>query len=130
MTLPLKMIYDYEPDGSRRPVWLIADLDNINWDQDSLFLDVRSVFHWDIYDFTDDLIGCSVQLEDIVFSVSRKNQFGIRLKSIKHRTKHKGLDYKSILRFIIQVSDIKLVYELAEGVFDYNFLSSSNSLSN
>lgn len=114
----LHLFYDYNPDGSERPVWLGIDIDVIPWQQSTLYIDVQSVYKKDIYDFHDDIIGCSVYLDELLLSSYFPNQLGINLSSIQERLLTQGMDSHLIKRLIVQVCDVKNILMIGEVMFE------------
>lgn len=117
MNNKILVFYDYNPDGSERPVWLAAEINSIPWEQSSFYIDVESIHKRDVYDFNDDIIGCSVFLEELLLSPMEINKVGINLSRLKKRLSNQGINPPMIERFIIQICDIAEILYLGEAVF-------------
>lgn len=97
------LYYDYDPDGSKRPVWLTIPFDHEQQTDEYVpfYVDAQDYEAEYVGELNDDWIGCSVQLEELVVG-KKQNEFGIKLHKIIDRVG----DLSGIDRFIIQVSDI------------------------
>jgi len=114
----LTMYHSHESNDEIRPVWLAIDFDmnGVPWTQKSLYVDVNAYETKDIYDFMDDIIGCSVYLEEL-FADPEGRQLGFNLNAIFNRLRSSGLDPTLIERFIVQVCDMQEVLECAKEMF-------------
>lgn len=105
------LYYDYEPDGSKRPVWLCVPFDY------NLVTDDYIPFHIDcdnfsrdfVGDFDDSVSGCSVHLQEITLGM-RHNEIGVKINDIKNRI---GQEIYTIERLILQVCDVAEVLSSA-----------------
>lgn len=102
------LIYDYNPDGSRRPVWLLVDIEDPKCicQKKSLYVDVRNPKLEFVGAFDDNFLGCSVTSNELMTGRT-DNEFGINLVSLKDRISDQMTNVK---RLIIQVCDITEIF--------------------
>jgi hypothetical protein len=116
---PLITVFqDYEPEGHTRAVWIGIDfeIEGVPWTKKIEHIDLNHYETQDIYDFHDNVVGCSVRLEEITASYI-PNHIGINLGKISERLLGEGQDPIKIERFILQVCDVQEVLASVEEVF-------------
>lgn len=118
MNVKISLIYDYDPDGSKRNMWFVIDFkDPIPWTEQSMYLKVCSLESKDINELQDDLIGCSINLEELLVSPIGPDFLGFNLHAIQDRLSSVGIEATKIERFIVQAVDAKEVLTYTENVF-------------
>ena len=105
--MKVRLFHDYEPDGSIKPIWLGIDFEGgVPWTQKSIKVDVSNYELQDIYDFEDHIIGCSIELGELMASYLGDTYLGFNLEAIQERLMVQGMDPMKIERFIMLVSDV------------------------
>lgn len=107
------LYYDYEPDGSRRPVWLTIPFDNEKHADKytPFYVDAQDYVAEYVGDLNDDWVGCSVYLEELAVGAN-PNEFGVKTNKIADRVG----ELSGIERFIVQVSDIVEVMSYSKSL--------------
>ncbi|RYM02770.1 hypothetical protein EWH99_10545 [Sporolactobacillus sp. THM7-7] len=110
------LIYEFNPDGSKRPVWLLVDFDRglINDQHTTLYVDTSTFGKGFVGDLDDDMNRCTVELGDLV-SGEAESQFGINLLTVKGRV---AGSYDYIDQFVVQVADIVQVMVFNKRLFE------------
>jgi hypothetical protein len=108
------VIYDFNPDGTERPVWLKVDFDESlsNFPEKILYIDVAKYNTEFIGTFSDENMGASVIMNELV-SGRNNHEFGIDLLSIISRVREES---SSIRRLIILISNITEILAYSETV--------------
>lgn len=98
------LIYDYSPDGTERPVWIVIDGDDqIDMSKKKrLYVDVAQHKKEFVGTFSDDNIGCSVCMNELT-SGRKESEFGVDLPSLRHRY---GTEFNKVNRLIVLASDV------------------------
>lgn len=100
--------YDYH-DGQLVPIWAIIHFEpaEIDWDS-TWYIPVETPFEKQEMDaYSDEMMGVSVLISDLVVSYGYSNHYGIHLPYIKERIEKHSADIMDVKQFVIQVSDIE-----------------------
>ncbi|SES94157.1 hypothetical protein SAMN05216389_103269 [Oceanobacillus limi] len=100
------MYYEYIHD-EKVPVWFVVE--NIDWSNPSLYLNLKSYSQRDISYFQNDDIKVSVLLSDLILNHIQENHFGINLINIESGINDYGYDKRHIKALVIRVVDVKEV---------------------
>lgn len=118
MKAKMSVIYDYEPDGRQRNMWFVIDFrEPIPWTEKAMYIKVVPFGYKDVYEFQDDIIGCSVLLEELLLMHKGPEYIGVNLQAIQDRLTIVGMESIQVERFIIQVVDLKEVLSFVETTF-------------
>lgn len=111
--MKVTLIYDYNPDGSKRPVWLLIDLsdEELTEHEKTLYVDVRKPKSEFVGTFDDDFLGCSVCLNELTTGRTNK-EFGIDLLTLRQRINN----FENVHRFIVLASDVAEVMAISESI--------------
>lgn len=98
------LVYDYNPDGTERPVWLVIHIDDqIDLSKKKrLYADVTRCQKEFIGTFSDDNVGCTVHLEHLLTG-HKQNEIGIDLPSLRQ---YYGFDFCHTEQLIMLASDV------------------------
>jgi hypothetical protein len=96
------LIYDVHSDEIKRPVWLVAPLQEASESENKLYIDVLNYSSVFVGDFINDSMGCSVSLAELTTG-REYEEIGIDLLMIKQRI---GPAIEEIDHFVILVADI------------------------
>jgi hypothetical protein len=109
-----KLYYDYQPDGSQRPVWMCVPFDqsNVVDEYTPMYVNIEKYEPIFIGDFDDSVRRCSVLLQEIVVG-RNNNEIGIKLIDIKNRIG----DLSVIEEMIMLVSDVTEIIACSKNMF-------------
>ncbi|MGE8207750.1 hypothetical protein ACQKP0_25090 [Heyndrickxia sp. NPDC080065] len=115
MKTKMSVIYDYEPEGRQRNMWFVIDfMEPIPWMEKTMYIKVSPCDYKDVYEFQDDIIGCTILLEELIITHRGPEYLGFNLQAIHDRLCRVGMDPVQMERFIIQAVDVKEVLTIAQ----------------
>lgn len=87
----------------------------IDWDKHStLYIPIEAPFHLEQPDeFPSEVVSLSISYDEILRHQDKPNSFGINLKLVKERIEKKGGDIWGVEQFILLISDIEEVMQMA-----------------
>jgi hypothetical protein len=109
-----KLYYDYQPDGSQRPVWLCVPFNQscVVDEYTPMYVNIEKYKPIFIGDFDDSVRRCSVLLQEIVVG-RNNNEIGIKLIDIKNRIG----DLSVIEEMIMLVGDVTEIIACSKNMF-------------
>lgn len=115
----LTVYYDIQ-EGIHVPIWMIARFGRgkIKWYKTYAYIPVTAPFKRKLAEeFNELTLSVSVQLDDLTIPPHRPGEFGINLQRILNRIRKNkdtcDMDLDDIEQFVIQMSDIEEVLQLA-----------------
>nr|DAL87921.1 MAG TPA: hypothetical protein [Caudoviricetes sp.] len=110
-----KLIYDYDPDGAKRYIWLVVPFSATQYKScRSFYTDITKYETEYVSDFMDGYQSCTVVLNELT-SGRDEYELGVDLELIRRRI---GDALDGIEQFIILAADVEAVIQMSSEMLD------------
>ena len=110
-----KLIYDYEPGGAKRYIWLVVPFSAVQYKNcRSFYTDITKYKIEYVSDFIDDCQSCTVVLNELT-SGRDEYELGVDLELLRRRI---GDALDGIEQFIILAADVEAVIRMSGEMLD------------
>lgn len=117
----VKVYYEHFYESDRlAPIWYVINFGftKIDWSKKTMYVPLNAPFErQNMEDFSDVVMGVSIEISDLTLNPERPKSFGIHLPLVKERIEKLGYESFEVEQFIIQVRDIEEVMQLKD-LFD------------
>jgi hypothetical protein len=113
MMAKIKVFYDYHDEGLK-PFTMVVSFKarELKWNEQACYIQLDAPFQkQNTEDFSDDVLGCAVWLEDLMINVDKPNTFGVNLMQIRRRLNIEDEANEDEFNFMIRMVDIEEVLQ-------------------